>query len=288
MESVFVVGAGFMGSGIAQVCAQAGYPTHLMDVDAKALERAMSGIQWSLDKLSKKGLLKDSSQSILKRIRFEQGLSSADKVDWVIEAALERADLKQEIFRDLDRLARPGTILATNTSSIPLSLITQGVHHQDRVLGLHFFGPVPLMNLVEVVKGEKTSPEVIGRSMTFVRSFGKTPVLVKQDIPGFVMNRIFAAAFREAIDLVAQGVMSLEDVDEGMRLGYGWNAGPFEILDNAGLDTWVLIHQAFKTLGEDRLVPTSDLLEKRVKEGHLGRKVGEGFYRYSKEGKRVP
>ena len=287
MESVLVVGAGFMGSGIAQVCAQAGYPTHLMDVDAKALERAMSGIQWSLDKLSKKGLLKDSSQSILKRIRFEQGLSSADKVDWVIEAALERADLKQEIFRDLDRLARPGTILATNTSSIPLSLITQTVHHQDRVLGLHFFGPVPLMNLVEVVKGEKTSPEVIGRSMTFVRSLGKTPVLVKQDIPGFVMNRIFAAAFREAIDLVAQGVMSLEDVDEGMRLGYGWNAGPFEILDNAGLDTWVLIHQAFKTLGEDRLVPTSDLLEKMVKEGHLGRKVGEGFYRYSKEGKRV-
>jgi 3-hydroxybutyryl-CoA dehydrogenase len=195
MESVFVVGAGFMGSGIAQVCAQAGYPTHLMDVDAKALERAMSGIQWSLDKLSKKGLLKDSSQSILKRIRFEQGLSSADKVDWVIEAALERADLKQEIFRDLDRLARPGTILATNTSSIPLSLITQGVHHQDRVLGLHFFGPVPLMNLVEVVKGKKTSTEVIERSMTFVRSLGKTPVLVKQDTPGFVMNRIFAAAF---------------------------------------------------------------------------------------------
>ena len=166
MESVLIVGAGFMGSGIAQVCAQAGYPTHLTDVDSKALERAMDDIQWSLGKLSKKGLLKDSAESILKRILFEQGLGSADKVDWIIEAALERADLKQEIFWDLDRLARPETILATNTSSIPLRLIAQAVHHQERVLGLHFFGPVPLMNLVEVVKAEKTLPEVIERSMT--------------------------------------------------------------------------------------------------------------------------
>lgn len=288
MESVLIVGAGFMGSGIAQICAQAGYPTHLMDVDSKALERAKNDIQWSLSKLSKKGLLKDSPQSILSRIFFEQGLGSADKVDWIIEAALERADLKQEIFQDLDRLAPPETILATNTSSIPLQLIAQAVHHQERVLGLHFFGPVPLMSLVEVVQGEKTLTEVVERSMTFVRSLGKVPVLVKRDIPGFVMNRIFAAAFREAVDLVAQGVMSLQDVDEGMRLGYGWNAGPFEILDNAGLDTWVLIHQSFKTFGEDRLIPTSNLLNKRVEEGHLGRKAGEGFYRYSKEGKRIP
>jgi 3-hydroxyacyl-CoA dehydrogenase len=208
-------------------------------------------------------------------------------VHWVIEAASEEADLKQRIFRELDHLAPQETILATNTSSIPISLIAQAVHCPERLLGLHFFGPVPIMTLVEVVKGEKTSNEVIERSLTFVRSLGKTPVLIQKDIPGFVMNRIFAAALREALELVEQGVVTLEDVDVGMRLGFGWNAGPFEIIDNAGLDTWVLIHQAFKILGEDRLVPTSDLLEKMVKEGRIGRKVGKGFYRYSKEGKRV-
>jgi 3-hydroxybutyryl-CoA dehydrogenase len=256
-------------------------------VDAKALERALSGMEWSLEKLSKKGMLKDSPQAILKRIQFEKGLDQAGHVHWVIEAAFEEADLKQRIFRELDHLVPQETILATNTSSIPISLIAQAVHCQERLLGLHFFGPVPMMRLVEVVKGEKTSTKVIERSLTFVRSLGKPPVLIQRDIPGFVMNRIFAAALREALELVAQGVVTLEDVDVGMRLGFGWNAGPFEIIDNAGLDTWVLIHQSFKILGEDRLVPTSDLLEKMVKDGRIGRKVGKGFYRYSKEGKRV-
>jgi 3-hydroxyacyl-CoA dehydrogenase len=288
MENVLVVGAGFMGSGIGQVCAQAGCKVHLMDVKAAALDKAMGEIKWSLDKLGSKGLLKDPPQKILERIIPEHDLSNAAKVSWVIEAALEIEALKKQIFKELDRLASPKTLLASNTSTIPITRIAKATQHPDRVLGLHFFGPVPLMGLVEVIKGEKTSPSVFECGVAFVKSLGKTPVQVQRDIPGFVMNRIFSAAFREAADLVAEGITTPEDVDIGMRLGYGWNAGPFEIADNAGLDIYVLVGQTMKALGEENLVPRSDLIERMVKEGRLGRKVGKGFYRYTPEGKRLP
>lgn len=288
MENVLVVGAGFMGTGIGQVCAQAGYQVCLMDIKPAALDKAMGEIKWSLEKLGSKGLLKDSPQEILERISLGQDLSSAARASWVIEAALEIEDLKKQIFQELDRLAPPETPLGTNTSTIPITRIAQVAKHPERVLGLHFFGPVPLMGLVEVIKGEKTSPVVFERGVVFVRSLDKTPVRVQKDIPSFVMNRIFSAAFREAVDLVAEGITTPEDVDIGMRLGYGWNAGPFEIADNAGLDTYALIGQTMKALGEGNLMPRSDLIERMVNEGRLGRKAGKGFYRYTHEGKRLP
>ncbi len=288
MEQVVVVGAGFMGSGIAQVCAQAGYRVHLMDVKREALDKAISEIQWSVEKLSTKGIIKESPQTVLERITTVEDLKSAKDVNWVIEAALEVEDLKHEIFQELDRLAPVETPLATTTSSIPITRIAQATKHPERVLGLHFFGPVPMMDVVEVVKGEKTSLEVFERGVAFVRSMGKTPVRVQRDIPCFVMNRIFSAAFKEAVDLVAQGVVSPEDVDVGMRLGYGWNAGPFEIADNAGLDTCILVGRSMKALGEESLVSDSGLIERMVEEGRLGRKVGKGFYQYTPEGKRLP
>lgn len=288
MEQVVVVGAGFMGSGIAQVCAQAGYRVHLMDVKREALDKAISEIQWSVEKLSTKGIIKESPQTVLERITTVEDLKSAKDVNWVIEAALEVEDLKHEIFQELDRLAPVETPLATTTSSIPITRIAQATKHPERVLGLHFFGPVPMMDVVEVVKGEKTSLEVFERGVAFVRSMGKTPVRVQRDIPCFVMNRIFSAAFKEAVDLVAQDVVSPEDVDVGMRLGYGWNAGPFEIADNAGLDTCILVGRSMKALGEESLVSDSGLIERMVEEGRLGRKVGKGFYQYTPEGKRLP
>jgi 3-hydroxybutyryl-CoA dehydrogenase len=288
MECVLVVGAGFMGSGIAQVCAQAGYRVHLMDVKREALDKAINEIHWSVEKLSTKGIIKGSPQTVLERITAVEDLKSAKDVSWVIEAALEVENLKHEIFQELDRLVPVETPLATTTSSIPITRIAQATKHPERVLGLHFFGPVPLTGLVEVVKGEKTSLEVFEGGVAFVRSLGKTPVRVQRDIPCFVMNRIFSAAFKEAVDLVAQGVVSPEDVDVGMRLGYGWNAGPFEIADNAGLDTCVLVGRSMKALGEESLVSDSGLIERMVEEGRLGRKVGKGFYRYTPEGKRLP
>ena len=288
MESVLVVGAGYMGSGIGQVCAQAGYKVYLMDIKAEALDRARSEIQWSLGRLERKGLLKDSPQTVFERIIFERDLNSAVRVQWVIEAALETIDLKLELFGELDRLAPPETPLASNSSFIPPTRIAQATKYPERVLGLHFFGPVPLMGLVEVIKGEKTSPEVFKRGVDFVKSLGKTPVRVQKDIPGFVMNRIFSAAFKEAVDLVANGVATPEDIDVGMELGYGWNVGPFVIADNSGLDTQVIIGQTMAALGLDSLVPHSDLIPQMVKDGRLGRKAGKGFYRYTPEGKRLP
>ncbi len=283
-----VVGAGYMGSGIAQVSAQAGYHVHLMDIRAAITDRALKEIRWSLEKLTAKNFLSEPSEKILARISVEKDLSTASEMEWVIEAATEAEELKRTIFQELDRISRPETPLATNTSSIPITRLAQNTQRPERVIGLHFFGPVPLMRLVEVVKGEKTSPEIFDRGVAFVKSLGKTPIRVSRDIPGFVMNRIFSAALREAVDLVDQGIATPEDVDVGMRLGYGWNAGPFEIADNAGLDTCARVGQTMKALGAGNLAPSSDLMERMVSEGRLGRKAGKGFYRYSPEGKRLP
>ena len=287
MENVMVVGAGFMGSGIAQVCAQTGYTVYLMDVDQEALNKALAGIIWSLEKFSSKGMLKDPPQKVLERITIVSDLSKAADVAWVIEAAFEELALKEQLFEELDRLVSADTPLATNTSSIPITRLARATKRPEKILGLHFFGPVPFMGLVEVIRGEKTSDKVFNRGVEFVKSLGKTPVKVHKDIPGFVMNRIFGAAFRECVDLVADGIASPEDIDIGMRLGYGWNIGPFEIADNAGLDTFARVGESMLALGEDHLVAKSDLIVKMVKEGRLGKKVGQGFYRYTKEGKKI-
>jgi 3-hydroxybutyryl-CoA dehydrogenase len=287
MENIMVVGAGFMGSGIAQVCAQKGSKVYLMDVNENALDKALSGIKWSLEKFSAKGFFTEPPTTILERITPVKDLRQAAAVDWVIEAAFEEQDLKEKIFRELDSLAPAETPLASNSSSIPVSRLAEATHTPERVLGLHFFGPVPFMGLVEVIKGEKTSEKTFNRGVEFVKSLGKTPVKVHKDIPGFVMNRIFGAAFRECVDLVAEGIASPEDIDIGMRLGNGWNIGPFEIADNAGLDTFVRVGRTMEALGEDHLVAKSDLILKMVEQGRLGRKVGHGFYRYGKDGKKV-
>ena len=287
MENVMVVGAGFMGSGIAQVCAQAGYGVYLMDVNQEALNKADAGIKWSLEKFASKGILKESPQKVLERITFTGDLNKAGDAGWVIEAAFEEQALKEQLFEQLDKLVSDDAILATNTSSIPVTQLARLTKRPEKVLGLHFFGPVPFMGLVEVIKGEKTSDKVFNQGLEFVKSLGKTPVKVHKDIPGFVMNRIFGAAFRECVDLVADGIASPEDIDLGMRLGYGWNIGPFEIADNAGLDTFARVGETMLALGEEHLVAKSDLILKMVEEGRLGKKVGEGFYRYTKDGKKI-
>lgn len=288
MEKVFVAGAGFMGSGIAQVSAQAGYQVHLMDVQAAILERSVAEMRWSLEKLASKGLLGEPAGHVLERVSTGDDLSIASRADYVIEAVPEVEETKCNLLRELDRISQPQALLASNTSSIPITRLAAVTRYPERVLGLHFFGPVPLMQLVEVVKGERTAPESIERGIAFVRSLGKTPLCVRRDVPGFVMNRIFSAAFREAVNLVDQGVASPEEIDQGMRLGYGWSKGPFEIADLAGLDVVSCVGQRLIALGEPELAPRSDMIEKMVAQGHLGRKAGIGFYKYSLDGKRLP
>lgn len=286
-KCVLVVGAGFMGAGIAQVCAQAGHRVYLNDIDSTVLKKAQEGIQWSVEKLSAKGFLQEPSQDVLNRLDYQTDLNSASMADWIIEAILEVEKLKLDLFTNLEKKISPETLLATNTSSIPITRMAAALDRPDRLVGLHFFGPVPFMGLVEVVKGQHTAPHVFQAGIDFIKSIGKTPVRVNRDIPGFVMNRIFSAAFKEAVDLVADGIVTPEDVDVGMRLGYGWNIGPFEIADNAGLDTFVLVGQSMAALGEEGLVTKSDLLLKMIDQGRLGKKVGKGFYNYTKDGKRI-
>lgn len=288
MQPVLVVGAGFMGAGIAQACAQAGYRVHLHDVDPAARERALGAIRWSLDKFAAKGLLAEPPERIHARIAPAADLEAAAGCGWVIEAVTEEEALKRELFRELDRRCPPSVLLATNTSSIPVTRLAAVVSRPERLLGLHFFGPVPFMGLVEVVRGEKTSEGVFEAGAAFVRSLGKKPVLVRRDIPGFVMNRIFSAAFRECCELVSAGVASVADIDEGMRLAYGWNVGPFEIADNAGLDTFLRVGRSMQALGAGHLAETTGLVERLVRAGRLGRKTGRGFYRYDDAGRRLP
>jgi 3-hydroxyacyl-CoA dehydrogenase len=283
---ILVIGAGFMGAGIAQVCAQSGYGVVLNDIHAEALKIAADSISWSVSKLSQKEFLTESPGTILGRLSYEDNLEAAAEVDWIIEAVIEKESLKIDLFKELEKRIAAKTPLATNTSSIPITRMANQLENPERVLGLHFFGPVPFMGLVEVVKGEQTADQVFEAGVDLVKSLGKTPVRVNRDIPGFVMNRIFSAAFKEAVDLVSDGITSPEDVDAGMRLGYGWNVGPFEVADNAGLDTFALVGESLAKLGATHLVSSSDLIPNMIREGRLGKKVGKGFYRYTQDGKR--
>ncbi len=286
MEKVLVVGSGFMGSGIAQVCAQKGKTVFLTDTSAPALEKGLREISISMARLAQKGLISEDPSLVIRRITPVDGIEKAREADWIIEAATESEELKLSLFEKLDRFAPPGAVIASNTSSIPISILASATSRPENVLGLHFFGPVPLMRLVEVVKAEKTSPEIFERGVSFILSLDKIPVRVLKDIPGFIMNRIFSAAFREALELVENGVASPEDVDLGMREGYGWKAGPFEIADNAGLDTIELIGKALERLGAGHLSPRSEIISEMVHEGRLGRKSRTGFYTYDSSGRR--
>jgi 3-hydroxybutyryl-CoA dehydrogenase len=286
MNKVFIVGAGFMGSGIAQVCAQSGINVLLHDISQDVIEKGLNTIAWSVSKFIEKGKLTEDKDTIIDRISPALDFSQGSDADLAIEAVFENVELKQEIFQKLDKTCQKDTILATNTSAISISELASVTRRPHKVLGLHFFSPVPMMAAVEVIRGMPTSDESFAAGEAFVRQVGKEPILVRRDVPAFVINRINFRANLEAMRLVEEGVTTVEDIDKGLRLASGRKMGPFEIGDMVGLDvTYGALLSIYETTKDPYWYPPA-VLRHKVKAGHLGRKTGKGWYEYKEDGTR--
>jgi 3-hydroxybutyryl-CoA dehydrogenase len=284
IQSVFIIGAGLMGSGIAQVCAQAGFQVFLNDVSQDILDQAVKHIGWSIGKFIDKGKLKENLETVINRIQTGTDFAAASQVDLAIEAVLEKVDLKQEIFRKLDKVCRTETFLASNTSAIPITELASVTKRPEKVLGLHFFNPVPMMDAVEVIKGALTADETISRSREFVLKIGKEPIVVNRDVPGFLINRINYPSTIEAMRMVEEGIGTIEDIDKGLRLASGRKMGIFETGDMVGLDvTYHALMAIYHESGDPRWFPPM-ILRRKIKAGHLGRKTGRGWYEYKPDG----
>jgi len=284
---VGVLGCGLMGSGIAQVAAAAGYETIVRDVSQEIWERARGGIEKSLAKLVEKGKLAATDRdAALKRLAFTTTTGDLKDCDIVLEAVTEDLVLKNALWSELDRLCGPRTIFASNTSSLTIAAMAAATRRADRVVGLHFFNPVPLMQLVEVVRTVTTSEETFGRAFAFAKSLGKEPVAAK-DSSGFIVNLLLVPYLLDAIRAVERGVASVPDVDKAMQLGCGHPMGPLTLLDFVGLDTTYRIAEImFTEYRETRYAPPP-LLKRMVLAGMTGRKSGKGFYDYSVNPPRV-
>jgi len=284
---VGVLGCGLMGSGIAQVAAAAGYETIVRDVSQEIWERARGGIEKSLAKLVEKGKLAATDRdAALKRLAFTTTTGDLKDCDIVLEAVTEDLVLKNALWSELDRLCGPRTIFASNTSSLTIAAMAAATRRADRVVGLHFFNPVPLMQLVEVVRTVTTSEETFGRAFAFAKSLGKEPVAAK-DSSGFIVNLLLVPYLLDAIRAVERGVGSVPDVDKAMQLGCGHPMGPLTLLDFVGLDTTYRIAEImFTEYRETRYAPPP-LLKRMVLAGMTGRKGGKGFYDYSVNPPRV-
>lgn len=287
ISKVTVLGAGLMGHGIAQVASQSGgFEVSMLDVKQEFVDRGVAMIKGSLAKFVEKGkLTKEDSEAVLGRIHPTLDLAAALKgSQLVIEAATEDPQLKLDLYRRVSELVEPGTILASNTSSISITLLASATKAPENVCGMHFFNPPQLMPLVEIIRGNKTSEETLDAVRAAAATMGKETVLCKKDSPGFIVNRILVPALNEAVFLVQEGVADPEDIDKAVKLGLNWPMGPLQLLDYVGLDTTFNITQVFMQELQDSKYRPSPLLREMVRAGMMGRKSGKGFYEWGSPG----
>ncbi|MCG3041651.1 3-hydroxyacyl-CoA dehydrogenase family protein [Streptomyces fenghuangensis] len=280
-KKLAVIGAGLMGSGIAQVSAQAGWDVVLRDVTDEALRRGTDGIRASYDKFVSKGKLSaEDAEAALGRITATTDLDAASEADIVVEAVFERIDVKQEIFRTLDGLVKDEAVLASNTSAIPITKIAAVTERPERVVGTHFFSPVPMMQLCELVRGYKTSDETLAAAREFAEGVGKTCIVVNRDVAGFVTTRLISALVVEAAKLHESGVATAEDIDTACKLGFGHAMGPLATADLTGVDILLHATENIYTESQDEKFAPPEGMRRMVDAGDIGRKSGQGFYRY--------
>jgi 3-hydroxybutyryl-CoA dehydrogenase len=280
IKKLGVVGAGTMGNGIAQIAAQVGCEVVMCDIEMRFVEGGMKKVEAFLAKSVEKGKLEAKEKdAILGRIKGTVDMADLKDVDLVVEAVLEDLDLKKSVFKELDEICRPEVILATNTSSMSITEIAASTKRPDKVCGMHFFNPVPLMRLVEIIRGYATSDETIRITTDLAQRMGKTTVEVKKDSPGFVVNRIMTPHFLEAIKIVEEGIASIEDVDTAVKNGLNYPMGPFELMDLTGIDiAYHVTEYLYKELNKENKWVSPNLLKTMIRSGNLGRKTGKGWY----------
>lgn len=281
MTKLMIIGAGQMGSGIVQVAAQSGFSVIMQDVKDEFTERGMKTIRTSLERFVKKGTLtQDDVEATLGRIRITTDLAMAAEADVVIEAAIEKMDVKKEIFRKLDQIAPQDALLASNTSSLSITELAAVTSRPEQVMGMHFMNPVPMMKLVEMIRGLQTSDATYQTIDTLAKDMGKTPIAVR-DFPGFISNRVLMPMINEAIYCLYEGVAEPAAIDEIMKLGMSHPMGPLQLADFIGLDTCLYIMEVLYEGFADSKYRPCPLLRKYVEAGYLGKKSGRGFYQYA-------